>query len=111
MNNYGYIGINGPPQSFSNLTKQYDYKVSKATGGIVTHDKVHTVHTFVSDGTFRVSDVVGNITAEVFVIGGCGGGGSSSAASSSGSSGSSASGGAAQGYQVPGSFQPVDSEN
>ena len=64
MNNYGYIGINGPTQSFSNLTKQYDYKVSKATGGIVTHDKVHTVHTFVSDGTFRVSDVVGNITAE-----------------------------------------------
>ena len=42
MNNYGYIGINGPTQSFSNLTKQYDYKVSKATGGIVTHDKVHS---------------------------------------------------------------------
>ena len=38
----------------------------------------------------------------------CGGGGGSS---SSSSPGSSASGGAAQGYQVPGSFQPVDSEN
>ena len=39
--------------------------------------------------------------------GGGSGGGSSSSSSSSGSSGS---GGAAQGYQVPGSFQPVDSE-
>ena len=38
----------------------------------------------------------------------CGGGGGSSSSSSSSSSGS---GGAAQGYQVPGSFQPVDSEN
>jgi len=37
----------------------------------------------------------------------CGGGGGSSSSSSS----SSGSGGAAQGYQVPGSFQPVDSEN
>ena len=41
-------------------------------------------------------------------ISACGGGGGSS--SSSSSSGSSGSGGAAQGYQVPGSFQPVDSE-
>jgi hypothetical protein len=40
----------------------------------------------------------------------CGGGGGSSSSSGS-SSGSSGSGGAAQGYQVPGSFQPVDSEN
>ena len=37
----------------------------------------------------------------------CGGGGSSSSSSPS----SSGSGNAAQGYQVPGSFQPVDSEN
>ena len=43
----------------------------------------------------------------VFILG-CGGGGGSSSSSSSSSSGS---GGAAQGYQVPGSFQPVDSEN
>ena len=42
-------------------------------------------------------------------ISACGGGGGSSSSSSS-SSGSSGSGGAAQGYQVPGSFQPVDSE-
>ena len=41
-------------------------------------------------------------------ISACGGGGGSS--SSSGSPGSPGSGGAAQGYQVPGSFQPVDSE-
>ena len=41
-------------------------------------------------------------------ISACGGGGGSS--SSSSSSSSSGSGGAAQGYQVPGSFQPVDSE-
>tara|TARA_A200000113_G_scaffold169830_1_gene154710 strand:+ start:553 stop:714 length:162 start_codon:yes stop_codon:yes gene_type:complete len=39
-------------------------------------------------------------------ISACGGGGGSSSSSSS-----SGSGGAAQGYQVPGSFQPVDSEN
>jgi len=43
----------------------------------------------------------------VFILG-CGGGGGSSSSTSSSSSGS---GGAAQGYQVPGSFQPVDSEN
>ena len=41
-------------------------------------------------------------------ISACGGGGGSS--SSSSSSSSSGSVGAAQGYQVPGSFQPVDSE-
>ena len=41
-------------------------------------------------------------------ISACGGGGGSS--SSSSTSGSSGNGGAAQGYQVPGSFQPVDSE-
>ena len=41
-------------------------------------------------------------------ISACGGGGGSS--SSSSSSSSSGSGGDAQGYQVPGSFQPVDSE-
>lgn len=35
----------------------------------------------------------------------CGGGGGTAASGSSDSSG-----GAAQGYQVPGSFQPVDSE-
>ena len=35
----------------------------------------------------------------------CGGGGGTAASGNSGSSG-----GAAQGYQVPGSFQPVDSE-
>lgn len=38
-------------------------------------------------------------------IAACGGGGGTAA------SGSGSSGGAAQGYQVPGSFQPVDSEN
>ena len=43
----------------------------------------------------------------IFILA-CGGGGGSSSSSSSSSSGS---GGAAQGYQVPGSFQPVDSEN
>ena len=42
-------------------------------------------------------------------ISACGGGGGSTSSSSSSSS-SSGSGGAAQGYQVPGSFQPVDSE-
>ena len=45
----------------------------------------------------------------IFILA-CGGGGGSSSSPSSSSS-SSGSGGAAQGYQVPGSFQPVDSEN
>ena len=40
----------------------------------------------------------------------CGGGGGTAASSGGGSGSSDSSGEAAQGYQVPGSFQPVDSE-
>ena len=43
-------------------------------------------------------------------IAACGGGGGTAASGSGGSGSSDSSGGAAQGYQVPGSFQPVDSE-
>ena len=44
------------------------------------------------------------ITISLFIAA-CGGGGGTAASGSNGSTG-----GAAQGYQVPGSFQPVDSE-
>jgi hypothetical protein len=51
-----------------------------------------------------------SLVAILTFITACGGGSGSTAAAASSSS-SSSSGGAAEGYQVPGSFQPVDSEN
>jgi hypothetical protein len=50
-----------------------------------------------------------SLVAILTFITACGGGSGSTAAAASSSS--SSSGGAAEGYQVPGSFQPVDSEN
>ena len=52
-----------------------------------------------------------SLVAILTFITACGGGSGSTAAAASSSSSSSSSGGAAEGYQVPGSFQPVDSEN
>ena len=49
-----------------------------------------------------------SLVAILTFITACGGGSGSTAAAASSSS---SSGGAAEGYQVPGSFQPVDSEN
>jgi len=96
-NKFGYIGKDGPIQSFANLPKKYIYKISKAAGGIVTYDNVHTTHLFISDGTFRVSNTIGYLEAEVFVIGGGGGGGSSGNATNAYASGG---GGGGLAYKV-----------
>jgi len=46
----------------------------------------------------------------LILVAACGGSGGSSSSGSAEASGADGAGGAAQGYQVPGSFQPVDSE-
>jgi len=48
-----------------------------ATGGTITTDGDHKVHTFTSDGTFNITSVSGSAYIEYLVVGGGGAGGTS----------------------------------
>jgi hypothetical protein len=65
----------------SSMVRNVGVMAPIATGGIITSDGAYTIHTFINDGTFTITD---KKLADVLVVGGGGAGGSNNGAGGGG---------------------------